>query len=534
MSNSVAFNSINELIVRKSPVPETLSAITSQMISHGDIALARIWLIKKGDICEACPMRPECPSQESCLHLTASEGRDLNAEISWTNIDGRFARFPIGVRKIGHVAATGVAIHLNDLLATESSWIAVPDWIRAEKISGVAAYPLQFQDDVLGVIAIFSRKNISQESFDWLRVFAEQASIAIANARAFEEIDQLRQELKDENEYLKEEINEAVPHKFLIGKSPAWTKILQQIDLVGGSDVTVLLTGESGTGKEMVARALHEASPRNDKPLVRVNCAAISAELFESEFFGHVKGAFTGAFKDRVGRFQLADGGTIFLDEMGELPLPMQAKLLRVLQEKQFERVGEDRTRTVDVRIIAATNRNLWAEVEAGNFRQDLYYRLSVFPIHLPPLRDRLEDIEPLVRHFLKESASKMNCEVLKLTEDDIRTLEGYWYPGNVRELQNIVERAIILARCSRLNFTVPQAINHMLVTETEGSVAAARSILTYQELKDLERQNIVQTLKQTNYKIYGEDGAARLLGTKPTTLISRIKALEIAMRPEH
>lgn len=533
MAKDIAFKSINELIVRKSPVPETLSAITSQMISHSDIALARIWLIDKGDICETCTMRPECPSQERCLHLTASEGRDREGDSSWTNVDGRFARFPIGVRKIGHVAATGEAIHLDNLLSTESSWIADPEWIRAEKINGVAAYPLKFQDDILGVIAIFSRKNISQDSFDWLRVFAEQASIAIANARAFEEIDQLRQELKDENEYLKEEISEVVPHKFLIGKSPVWVKILQQIDLVGGSDVTVLLTGESGTGKEMVARALHEASPRNDKPLVRVNCAAISAELFESEFFGHVKGAFTGAFKDRIGRFQLADGGTIFLDEMGELPLPMQAKLLRVLQEKQFERVGEDRTRTVDVRIIAATNRDLWAEVEAGNFRQDLYYRLSVFPIHLPPLRDRLEDIEPLVRHFLKESAAKMNCEVLKLTEDDIRTLEGYWYPGNVRELQNIVERAIILARCSRLNFTMPQAINHMLVTETEGSAAAARSILTYEELKDLERENIVRTLKQTNYKIYGDDGAAKLLGTKPTTLISRIKAMEIAMRPE-
>ena len=270
---------------------------------------------------------------------------------------------------------------------------------------------------------------------------------------------------------------------------------------------------------------------RGEKPLVRVNCAAITAELFESEFFGHVKGAFTGAFKDRLGRFQLADGGTIFLDEMGELPLPMQGKLLRVLQEKQFERVGEDRTRTVDVRIIAATNRDLWAEVEAGNFRQDLYYRLSVFPIHLPPLRDRLEDLEPLVRHFLNESAAKMNCEVLKLTDDDVETLQGYWYPGNVRELQNIVERAIILSRCSRLNFTMPQAINHMIVTETQ-EPATERSIMTFDDLKELERANIIRTLQKTNYKIYGDNGAAKLLGTKPTTLISRIKSMQIPMRP--
>lgn len=531
MRSEIAFDSINDLIVRNSPVDETLQAIASQMFAHEGVALARIWLIDKGDICDSCVMRPICPDQERCLHLTASSGSDIAGKNIWSNIHGKFQRFPIGVRKVGHVAATGESIWLSDLSKTKNSWIAEQDWVVEEQIEGFAAHPLKFKNDILGVVAVFSRNNISQESFEWLRSFAEQASIAIANARAFEEIDRLRSQLKEENEYLREEISEITPHKFLIGKSPVWAKILQQIELVGPSDATVLLTGESGTGKEMVARALHEASPRSNKPLVRVNCAAITAELFESEFFGHVKGAFTGAFKDRLGRFQLADGGTIFLDEMGELPLPMQGKLLRVLQEKQFERVGEDRTRTVDVRIIAATNRDLWAEVENGIFRQDLYYRLSVFPIHLPPLRERLEDLEPLVRHFLKESAAKMNCEVLRLTDNDIRTLQGYWYPGNVRELQNIVERAIILARCSRLNFTMPQAINHMIVTETQEPVAE-RSILTYHDLKELERENIVRTLKQTNYKIYGDDGAAKLLGTKPTTLISRIKSMEIPMRP--
>jgi transcriptional regulator with GAF, ATPase, and Fis domain len=209
----------------------------------------------------------------------------------------------------------------------------------------------------------------------------------------------------------------------------------------------------------------------------------------------------------------------------------MQGKLLRVLQEKQFERVGEDRTRTVDVRVIAATNRDLWAEVEAGNFRQDLFYRLSVFPIHLPPLRDRLEDIEPLTEHFLRQFASKMHCQVFKLTDDDIKTLQNYSYPGNVRELQNIVERAIILAQCNRLNFTMPQVLNRMIVTENE-ETSAKKSILTYQELKDLERENIIQALKKSNYRIYGNEGAAEILGSKPTTLISRIKALEILMRP--
>jgi transcriptional regulator with GAF, ATPase, and Fis domain len=201
------------------------------------------------------------------------------------------------------------------------------------------------------------------------------------------------------------------------------------------------------------------------------------------------------------------------------------------LQEKQFERVGEDRTRTVNVRIIAATNRDLWAEVEAGNFRQDLFYRLSVFPIHLPPLRERLEDLELLARHFLKQSAAKMNCEVMKLTDDDIKTLQAYWYPGNVRELQNIVERAIILAQCNRLNFTMPQVINRMIVTENPSKIDE-KSILTYNDLRNLERENIIQALQKSSYKVYGNDGAAEVLGSKPTTLISRIKALQIPMRP--
>lgn len=532
MSSEIAFASINELITRKSPVQETLAAITSQMLKDEEVALARIWLIDKGDICETCVMRPECPNQDRCLHLTASKGRNLEGGEVWGRTDGRFKRFPIGVRKIGYVAESGKSVYLDNLKNTKNAWIVKDDWIKAEEVEGFAAHPLKFQDDVLGVIAIFSRKNISQERFEWLRIFAEQASIAIANARAFEEIEKLRQKLEEENSYLKEEIEDVAQHKFLIGKSPVWNKILQQIELVGTSEATVLLTGESGTGKEMVARALHEASLRRDKPLVKVNCAAISTELFESEFFGHVKGAFTGAFKDRTGRFQLADGGTIFLDEIGELPLQTQGKLLRVLQERQFERVGEDRTRTVDVRIIAATNRDLWSEVEAGRFRQDLFYRLSVFPIHLPPLRERIEDIEPLAEHFLRQFAGKMHCEIFKLTAEDVKKLQSYPYPGNVRELQNIVERAIILAKCNRLNFTMPQVLNRMIGSEFKPTEATP-SVLTYQELRELERENIIKSLRSSNYKIYGKDGAAEILGSKPTTLISRIKSLGIPMRPE-
>ncbi len=535
MRSQIAFDSINELIVRNSPVEETLQAIVSQMFEHEDVALARIWLIDKGDICDTCVMRPICPDQERCLHLTASAGRDITGGKVWSDIHGKFQRFPIGERKVGRVAASGESILLGDLSTTKSSWIVEQDWVVAEKIDGFAAHPLRFKDDVLGVVAVFSRKNISRESFEWLRVFAEQASIAIANARAFEEIDKLRSQLKEENEYLREEISEATPHKFLIGESPVWTKIVQQIDLVGSSDATVLLTGESGTGKEMVARALHEAGPRRDKPLVRVNCAAISPELFESEFFGHAKGAFTGAFKDRVGRFQLADGGTIFLDEIGELPLALQGKLLRVLQEKQFERVGDDRTRTVDVRVIAATNRDLWAEVENGNFRQDLFYRISVFPIHLPPLRERPEDIKPLSLHFLDTLASKGSSKSLRLTADDIAILASYPFPGNVRELQNVIERAVIMAQSGHLKFTLPEIINRLLLKDNSslGTVAELKAtVRNYAELKELERENLIVALRKTQYKIYGREGAAELLGIKPTTLISRIKAMKIPMRP--
>ena len=304
--------------------------------------------------------------------------------------------------------------------------------------------------------------------------------------------------------------------------------------MVGTSDATVLITGESGTGKELVARAIHESSNRSAKPLVRVNCAAISSELFESEFFGHAKGSFTGAFRDRAGRFQVADGGTIFLDEIGEVPLALQGKLLRVLQEKQFERVGEDRTRTVDVRVVAATNRNLADEVKKGTFREDLYYRLSVFPIELPPLRDRPEDIEALASHFLQQYSPVSGGKEFVLTEKDLRILKKYSYPGNVRELQNIVERAVIVGKCERLNFSLPEIFNRIVPTDEPVSIERSpiSELSDYAALKAVERDLVVKTLRATGYKIYGPNGAAAILGTKPTTLISRIKKMNIPMRP--
>lgn len=330
----------------------------------------------------------------------------------------------------------------------------------------------------------------------------------------------------------------------LIGESAAWQKVLRQIELVAESDATVLITGESGTGKELIAQSIHEKSRRRVQSFVRVNCAAIAPELFESEFFGHKRGAFTGAHQDRSGRFGAADGGTILLDEIGEIPLGLQGKLLRVLQEGQYERVGEDRTRQVNVRVIAATNRDLVEEIEKGRFRQDLYYRLSVFPIHVAPLRERLEDVEVLAEHFLRKLRWRDSsaCQTIKLDAENVRALQDYHYPGNVRELENIIERAGILSRCFLIKLDMRQILDAVLLSDqrkqffandSKSNAADSERILTYDDLKKLERDNIVAALKSANYRIYGVGGAANLLGTKPTTLASRIKALDVQMRPE-
>jgi transcriptional regulator with GAF, ATPase, and Fis domain len=320
----------------------------------------------------------------------------------------------------------------------------------------------------------------------------------------------------------------------MVGQSSALKKVLHQIQLVAGTNSTVLILGESGTGKELIARAVHERSPRKPRPFIKVNCAAIPDKLFESEFFGHVKGAFTGADKDRVGRVQVADGGTLFLDEIAEIPVGLQGKLLQVLQEQQFERVGENRSRKVDVRIIAATNRDLEKEIEAGRFRNDLFYRLSVFPIEVPPLRERREDVPLLAAHFLKICAKKVNIRPPKLTKDNIERLEACDWPGNIRELQNVIERAIIFAQTGALSFDFLRRER----SKSQGSVNLFSFlkpdpiILTESERKRRERESIVAALAQANGKIAGPRGAAELLGMKPTTLASRIKALGLKSKP--
>jgi PAS domain S-box-containing protein len=336
--------------------------------------------------------------------------------------------------------------------------------------------------------------------------------------------------LEAENAYLLDEIRTERNFGDIIGGSSGLRKVMQQVQLVAPTDATVLITGESGTGKELVARAIHEQSARRERPLIKLNCSAVPEGLFESEFFGHVKGAFTGALKDKPGRFELADGGTLFLDEIGEVPLAMQAKLLRVLQEQELERVGDTRTRKVNVRVIAASNRNLKKEVDEGRFRQDLFYRLSVFPIEVPPLRERREDIAPLVANFIRQSARRMNRPEPQLSKAALGRLVSYLWPGNVRELQNTVERAIILWREGPLTFDLSASPVHPDMVPPAKATANAR-LMTRDELKRLEREAIINTLKQTNGKVSGPHGAAQLLGMKPSTLAARISSLGINRR---
>ncbi len=340
----------------------------------------------------------------------------------------------------------------------------------------------------------------------------------------------LRKEIERERDYLREEVNVSMNFGRIVGKSPALKHMLSQVEAVAQTPANVLVLGESGVGKELVARAIHVRSSRAEAPLVKVNCASIPKELFESEFFGHVKGAFTGAQKDRVGRFQLADGGTIFLDEVAEIPIESQGKLLRVLQESEFERVGDDITRSVDVRVIAATNRNMEELMVAGKFREDLFYRLSVFPIEVPPLRERKEDVIQLARQFLEDICNDFGRAPLKLTQGQADTINAYDWPGNVRELKNVIERAVILSRGNTLLLELSMPDKHPAVPgsgDSQGPLAPDR-IRTDKQMRELQKSNIIAALDATNWKVSGKDGTAELLGVRSTTLYDRLKAFGI------
>lgn len=512
------------LNVARALCPATvLTQIVGDLASEPGVALARIWLMAPGDLCDTCALQESCLDRSRCLHLAASTGSSLvDPTQDFTSLEGRYQRFPLGIRKVGRVAATGEASLLR--VAEGNEWLVDPEWAKQEGIVCFAGQPLIFGDEVLGVLALFSREELSPEEFGWIRTFADHAATAIANRRAYEEVQQLRQQLELERDYLREEVKVVQAFGSIIGQSPALQQLMQQVEVVAPTEATVLVEGESGTGKELIARALHEQSPRSNYPLVRVNCASIPHELFESEFFGHLKGSFTGASRDRAGRFQVADGGTLFLDEVGEIPLDLQGKLLRALQEGQFSRVGEDTERSVDVRVIAATNRDLQAEVKAGRFREDLYYRLTVFPIRVPPLRERKADIPQLAQHFIEQARFGAVGEQPKLRKVDLELLQGYDWPGNIRELQNVIQRALIGARKGRLALDMPTR------SDAEGTSVDSDSprLLKNTEMRQIEKDNLVAVLNHFRWKIAGAAGAAQFLGLNPGTLTSRLKALGI------
>ncbi|MBC2605030.1 sigma-54-dependent Fis family transcriptional regulator [Pelagicoccus albus] len=504
-----------------------LDLAVQEISAWDDVALVRIWQLREGDICDRCSLSLECSQKVKCMHLVASCGRSLaNSGEVWNRLDGRFARFPLGVRKVGHVAQTGQSVTVN--LSEDRSWVVDPKWAIDEGIRGINAQPLLFRGKILGVLGIFVRREIDRDLARFQRMVADHLAMAIANAEAFEEIRELQDRLELENEYLRTEVEESRSFGEIVGRSGPVQQIVTKVELVAETGASVLITGESGTGKELIAREIHRRSLRKDMPMIRVNCAGIPASLFESELFGHAKGAFTGALRDRPGRFEAAAGGTLFLDEIGEMPIDLQAKLLRVLQEGQYERVGEDRTRNVDVRIVAATNRDLKEEVRENRFREDLFYRLNVFPIEAPPLRDRKEDISALVAHFVEHLAKRHGMKTPVVSKSQIQVLCRYDWPGNVRELQNQVERSLITSRGRNLKFEIPRAES---LSQEPQSQSFGDEILSEEQMVEFQRVNILKALRKTEGRVYGEDGAAALLNLKPSTLASRMKKLRIELR---
>jgi formate hydrogenlyase transcriptional activator len=398
---------------------------------------------------------------------------------------------------------------------------------RAGLKSGVVI-PLISHDRALGTLGVGSQQEnaFTEDDAELLNQVGKQVAIAVDNALAFRQIDELKNQLTEEKLYLEEEIRTEYNFEEIIGNSSTLRRVLQDVETVAATDSTVLIYGETGTGKELIAHAIHNLSPRRERTLVKVNCAAIPMGLLESEFFGHERGAFTGAVDRRIGRFELADKGTIFLDEVEDIPLELQSKLLRVLQEHEFERLGSSRTQRVDVRIIAATNTDLTELVAERKFRSDLYYRLNVFPINVPPLRDRAEDIPLLVHFFANRFAQQMKKKIQSVPKETMAALVSYNWPGNIRELQNLVERGVILSRGSTLE--IPLA-------ELKRATRATTQVNTSTTLESVERDHILRILSETRWVIGGPAGAAARLGMNRTTLNHRMRKLGISRpQPQH
>jgi formate hydrogenlyase transcriptional activator len=423
---------------------------------------------------------------------------------------------PIEGSVIGTVFKAGKPVILD--LCSKQLADHVSTEVRAEALESGCALPLISRGRTLGVLTLGSRveNSIRPEDADFLMRAAGQLAIAIENRLAYREVAELKDKLAQEKLYLEEEIRGEMDFEGIVGQSSALRHVLNLVETVAPSDSTVLLLGETGTGKELIARAIHERSRRKDRTLVKLNCAAIPTGLLESELFGHERGAFTGAIAQKVGRLELADQGTLFLDEVGDIPIEIQPKLLRALQEREFERLGSTRTKQVDVRLVAATNRDLEKMMEDREFRSDLYYRLNVFPIRIPPLRERPEDIPLLVRYFAQKYSRRMQKQIESIPPAALKKLSSWYWPGNIRELENFIERSVILTRGTALQAPITE-LGHK---GRHAPVAGTREAN--------ERDEIVRFLKMTNGRVAGPDGAAARMDVKRTTLISRMKRLGI------
>lgn len=527
------------------PLPSIILAMAEQRSLHAvlktiidavarqpGVALARLWLRDADQHCPVCAEGEWNP--DPALHLRASAGASVSSASDWSRINGTFHRIPLSSShlKIAHIATTGGSI-LIQRLAEDQRWVRHPEWAKTEGLVSFTGHALVFRGEVMGVLAVFRRTEADEDCFAWLRTIANAAAVAIANARSFEENESLRRQLEQERDYLREEVEATGSFGDILGRSPALDRVLRQVEMVAATDANVLVLGESGSGKELIARAIHQRSARSHKPMVKVNCGSIPRELFESEFFGHVRGSFTGAVRDRVGRFQLADGGTLFLDEVGEIPLELQSKLLRVLQEGEFERVGDEATRRVNVRVVAATNRDLKKEVSEGRFRLDLYYRLGVFPMEVPPLRDRREDIPDLIAHFVRQACVRFHVAPPIVPQREVDRAQKYEWPGNVRELQNVLERAVIVSHGGKLTLDLPETNrpNKQLVRAASNDPMSESVVIPETEWRNRERANVLAALRQAKFRVSGRGGAAELLGINPATLASRIKALGISKK---
>jgi formate hydrogenlyase transcriptional activator len=410
--------------------------------------------------------------------------------------------------------------------------------LRADGVVTICCVPLITQGRTFGTLNLASRREdaFPHQDVELLQQVSAQIAIAVENALAFKQIDALKDKLAEEKLYLEEEIRSEFNFEEIVGDSSVLKRALAQVEVVAPAGTAVLITGETGTGKELIARAIHNLSPRRERTFVKINCAAIPGGLLESELFGHERGAFTGAITQKIGRFELADHGTLFLDEIADLPLDLQPKLLRVLQEQEFERLGSNRTQRVDVRIVAATNSDLSRLVAERTFRSDLFYRLNVFPIHIPALRERSEDVPHLVRYFVQKFSRRLNKAVAYIPAEAMDALSSYSWPGNIRELENLIERAVLLSPGKELRVPISElkpvaslaesgADSSSSSTSLTSSPSAPSSIST---LEDAERQHILRALRQTEWRIAGAKGAAVILGMKRTTLQARMRKLGI------